>query len=141
MAIIDRETGDLAQARYVENARPSGAPGRTGYTTRDAGGARCPTLPVAARRVRERVAAECGLPPGYALLPQERDQDARRARWAVLPAEERARRANALLSEGKPFLSRAGEVAPLGRLPAVPGDSHSPDRLISACRFATGAAP
>lgn len=46
----------------------------------------------ARRTVRERVASDAGLPAGFALLPRERNSDARRAAWTALPADVQAQR-------------------------------------------------
>lgn len=54
----------------------------------------------ATRTVRERIAAARGLPARFALLPGERERDARRARWAALPPEVKERRKAGLLRGG-----------------------------------------
>jgi hypothetical protein len=74
----------------------------------------------ARRATREAIAAKHGLPAGFALLPHEREHDARRARWEALPVEEQERRKAGLRRGSGPILTgvcegtstRRDEVAP-----------------------------
>jgi hypothetical protein len=79
----------------------------------------------ARRRVRERVAAGAGLPPGFALLLHERVRAARRAAWKALPAEERKRRAAGLWRGAGPVQTGICEVMALERPPGTPGGGRS----------------
>jgi hypothetical protein len=69
----------------------------------------------ARRATREAIAAKHGLPAGFALLPHERDGDARRARWEALPLEEQEHRAAGLRRGPGPILTGVCEGTTTGR--------------------------
>jgi hypothetical protein len=79
----------------------------------------------ASRRTRERGATAHGLPAGFALLPHEREREARRARWEALPPEERVRRAAGLWRGPGPILTGLLEVVRPVRPNVARGDTRS----------------
>jgi hypothetical protein len=79
----------------------------------------------ARRATREAIAAKHGLPAGYALLPDEREHDARQARWEALPAEEQERRKAGLWRGPGPVLTGVCEETTTGRDDVAPDAPRS----------------